>query len=297
MLFCNLKIMDKNHILAGIALLGSVVGQPVKGQEEITDARVGKTRDAVVQVIDRLDWTPKNPTIKYPAALKKFNDLLLLMDDHKLTEAEHAEMLENAELLAKIDQDGAQEIRDSLLGVPTVIAEKEVAALNESPEERKIRLEKEKKVKELVQMMKNMNKAFFDKKNWATAHKKDVVEVDIWQDKVAMKFVSQQLNVSRADLAREPLAITEWNYKIDIVSSGTGIIGFWSYDAFNKPIRVNNDDRTFLQNGSNNITIPQGTVSIRFFLATSPSTQEIEVTGFNISKGPDGVEIVMDETK
>lgn len=165
--------MGKN-LFTSLALASTMfAASPTEAQEKITDARVGETKAALQRVIEGLDST------KYPAAITKFKDLLLFTVDNEVTPEEHTQILAAAEILAKIDPKSAEAIQNSLLGVPTVIAEKQVSALNESPEERKTRLEKEKKVKELVQMMKNMNKAFFDKKNWATAHKKDVVEVDI----------------------------------------------------------------------------------------------------------------------
>jgi len=88
---------------------------PSKAQEKITDARVGDTKAAIQKVIDWLDSS------KYQAAVAKFRDLLLLTVDGELTDEEHKEILAAAELLEKIDEVGAEAIKKSVLGVPTIV--------------------------------------------------------------------------------------------------------------------------------------------------------------------------------
>lgn len=283
--------MGKN-VLASLALAGSMLAaEPIKGQEEITDARVGKTKEAVVQVIDRLDWTPEDPTIKYPAALKRFHELLVFMEDDKLTAAEHGEILKNTELLAKIDQEGAEAIRNSLLGVPTVIAEKQVAALNESPEERKERLQREKREKLQISLLEDFRKYFYREENWERGSQgsEDItVEIESGIIKIIYKGDDSWADIgNKSGVGTFNGKLASWEYALDIEASSRPILwlldGAWKCIGMDWNIPEKGKERIVLNTGNQTVQIPENCGKITIWFITTALQPEITVNKFDIN--------------
>lgn len=215
----------------------------------------------------------------------KYDEIMAALTNWELT---YEQLIEIGKKHGATFNDDQRKVLSGELAKLKIQKGKSKIPLNERPEDKAKRLAEEKKQKEIDKMTKNINIAYFDKKNWTSFHKKDVAEVNIWKDKVGMKFVTKELKINRADLYLPPLPIVEWDYKIDITSTGTGMIWFWAYDTLGQLILEKGQDRTFLQNGVNSISLPKGIASIKFFLATTPANKEIEVSQFSINKTTEG---------
>ena len=75
------------------------------------------------------------------------------------------------------------------------------------------------------------------------------------KDVLEVKFTSKDQNLKRADLTYG-VSIIDGIYTIDLEYSGEGVIGYWMYDNAGRSIKVGNQDRFFLNNGTNNLSLP-----------------------------------------
>lgn len=156
MLFCNLKIMEKTHILAGIALVGSVLGEPVKAQEG-TDNAASRTNKALVELLSEL-----------PAGFDKAWGVIqwdvTLTEDGDLSDSDKA-AIENHmwKLATTVVAEKAKKVMEAMNGVETVVAANEegdkLAPLNESSGARREREEREK-------ILEKVNKRLMMKDSW-----------------------------------------------------------------------------------------------------------------------------------
>jgi endonuclease YncB( thermonuclease family) len=100
------------------------------------------------------------------------------LDDGRLDPTDEVMIRDHAGKLAKLFPKETGEVVAAVNGVTTIVAKEEVAALNESPEEKKIRLERKKQEKIKQEALEHLNKMLNDHKNWeVSTDKTDSAEI------------------------------------------------------------------------------------------------------------------------
>ncbi len=213
--------MGKN-LLTSIALAGSLLAaEPIKSQEGADNA-AGRTNKALIELINEL-----------PAGFEKAREVvkwdIILTDDGDLSDSDKL-AIENHmwKFTTTVVAEKAQKVREAMNGVETVIAEEENAALNESPEEKKERLEREKKDQLKNKIIKVTNEAILDKKKWSSVQAwqaKNDAEVEIEETKWTLVFSIERSGTrGQAFLSQK---LFTWKYQIELDSSGWEIGIFW----------------------------------------------------------------------
>ena len=285
---------SKNKLLSAVfAIAASVSGSvnaattPNFTEEPAGSEKLVRIMSAQQAILDMLPLNhPSRQSIM--RAIEEFKDG---GDISELTKIYNwAQTINNSPSAPPAAKEEANKILNTLVSVEENEKEEQQAStlnpklpsLNETKAEKEVRLAEEKKLKERKDMVDRINKWFFEEKNWSFPGKAQMGDVKDGKDVLEVKFTSKDQNLKRADLTYG-VSIIDGIYTIDLEYSGEGVIGYWMYDNAGRSIKVGNQDRFFLNNGTNNLSLPSWVKSIRLFLTTSVSTPSIKVTKFKMN--------------
>ncbi len=235
-----------------MALVAALAAGDATHAQEGADSTANRTKQALVELLSEL---PPG----FDSARRVIEWDITLATDGDLSDSDILTIEGHMSKLATVIPESARKVREAMTGVETIVAADEVAALNESDEERKIRLDKEKQTETLQKMITKLNKdGLFDESAWGSTNSKWAnCTIRVTRDTVSTEFINRQITWSNpkstAFLTLGLLPGRNYTITIGKITGETSTVGI--------KLRDEKDQLTpliKLNQWVNNITIPAG---------------------------------------
>lgn len=212
-----------------VAAAGILAAGDATNAQEGADSTANKTKQALVELLSEL---PPG----FDSARKVIEWDITLAGDGDLSDSDKLAIEGHMWKLATVIPESARKVREAMTGVETIVAADQVAALNESPEERKARLEKERMQKMAQKSAETLNDEFLDDRNWKFDSNNSL------EAKIKRNWRSIEIQGdTHTDVKREAkvdLATTlaPGNYNITVIMSAGWPLRLYLYDSTGKSI-------------------------------------------------------------
>lgn len=218
------------NVFKSIALVAALAAGDATHAQEGADSTANRTKQALVELLSEL---PPG----FDSARRVIEWDITLAADGDLSDSDQLAIESHMWKLATVIPESARKVREAMTGVGTIVAADQVAALNESAEERKER-EKRERLQEMAEKSAdNLNNAFLEDRNWKFAPK-NTLAAKIKRNWRSLEIEWDEKNVDPTHEAKVDLVtvLAPGSYDIVMTIESWSPLSLYIYDGGWKPL-------------------------------------------------------------